>query len=156
MSSILIPFCIKREGLFMMPDYKTIGLRLAQARKAANFKQKDMAALVGATVGYATSIENGKKPSIEYIMAAADACGVSIDWLLTGKSAVSNIYEQENSDIEQDLREIAAIFSELEASNRALLLGMVKTVLQNTAITREKTFTALDTVINENQKREIT
>jgi len=62
--------------------------RIRQARRAAKLSQADLAGTLEVASSAVAQWEspNGTTPRIEKFPALADAVGVSVDWLLTGRS----------------------------------------------------------------------
>lgn len=106
----------------MSINYKEIGLRLKQARGKTH--QKDWAAELGLSKSYISNVENGAKPSLEYLTAVSAKFQVSLDWLIFG---VGSVYAEENL-----LRtELLQLFDALTPDRQEILLGTIKTILQN-------------------------
>jgi len=67
---------------------ETFGKRLRRLRQANRFTTRDMAQFSGVTHASIVRIENGEhKPRCDSLPPMAEALGVSIDYLLTGRDA---------------------------------------------------------------------
>ncbi len=60
------------------------GKRLAVLRQALGYGVAEMALAVGCSPGAVRAYEDGMKPDTAYLVAVADATGVSLDWLVRG------------------------------------------------------------------------
>lgn len=69
---------------------QTIGERIRHLREARELSQQDLAVLTGLQRGNISHYERNKvKPSAEAIVQLASVLGVTSDWLLTGRQAIS-------------------------------------------------------------------
>jgi transcriptional regulator with XRE-family HTH domain len=69
-----------------------LGRRLAEIRERRGWKQKDLAEKAGLSVAFISEIENGhRNVSSEKLLRLANALGASIDYLLRGKDASTQI-----------------------------------------------------------------
>lgn len=72
-----------------MKDLKSVGDRIKYARKLKGFTQTDIYNLTGISSGNLSDIENNKTlPSANALISLKRELGVSIDWILTGKTEV--------------------------------------------------------------------
>ncbi len=63
--------------------------RVAQVLAVTGQKQGDMARRLGVSPGFFSDVVRGvKRPGIDFLCALRLACGVSVDWLLTGQGAM--------------------------------------------------------------------
>lgn len=74
-----------------MTDSPVSGLaeRLREARERAGLSARALDEKAGITPGHTTLIESGRResPAVETIRKLAEALGVSIDWLVTGRES---------------------------------------------------------------------
>ncbi len=74
----------RKEGLHMAIDYESIGKRIKSYRSMKNLSQEELGELVSINYRHISNIENGRRfPSLELIVAIANALDVSADDLLT-------------------------------------------------------------------------
>ena len=77
----------------MSVDYKLIGSRLKQARKARGLTQEQLAELLDVSVGYVSQIERGiTKANLEMLCAVCDQINCELGALLTGCSTARTDY----------------------------------------------------------------
>jgi transcriptional regulator with XRE-family HTH domain len=70
----------------------TIGDRLKQVRVNAGLLQKDIAKMFGLKMPGYNRIENNKiKLTLDHLLTLKEKFGISIDWLITGETVVSEI-----------------------------------------------------------------
>lgn len=112
----------------MIINYKEIGIRLKQARGKTS--QKDLANELKLSKSYISNVESGTKPSLEYLTNIATLFHVSLDWLILGLGSMQNTLENENLP----RKELLKIFDDLTIDKQIILLGTIKTILQNSAI----------------------
>ena len=68
----------------MAIDYESIGKRIKSYRSIKNLSQEDLGELVSINYRHISNIENGRRfPSLELIVAIANALDISADDLLT-------------------------------------------------------------------------
>ena len=60
------------------------GKRLTVLRRALGYTTREMALVVGYAPRAVHAYEDGMKPDTAYLVAVADATGVSLDWLVRG------------------------------------------------------------------------
>lgn len=73
-------------------DYAKIGQRIALRRKQAKLRQNALAASVGISNNYLSSIEGGKeKPSLEILVRICNVLQVTPDYLLMGAMHSNNV-----------------------------------------------------------------
>ncbi|MDR2005907.1 MAG: helix-turn-helix domain-containing protein [Acidaminococcales bacterium] len=130
----------------MTPDYLAIGKRLQEARKKSGLTQQALADLMGVSVSYIKSTERGNKPSIQYLFAVAYSCHVSFDWLLIG------VYKNQVYIQDDFLQELATITDGLGDEGKAVILGVVRTIVENSLPAREKTLSPLKEEIRISDK----
>lgn len=71
-------------------SYENIGKRLKEMRLQKGYTQIEVADLVGVSVSYVKNIENGKKPSLNYLLGIVNNFGASFDWILLGVQDTQN------------------------------------------------------------------
>ena len=77
----------------MSVDYKLIGSRLKQARKARGLTQEQLAELLDVSVGYVSQIERGiTKANLEMLSGICDNIDCELGALLTGCSTTRTDY----------------------------------------------------------------
>ena len=108
-------------------NFKEIGMRLKLARGKTT--QKSIADELNISKSYISNIENGAKPSLEYLTAIAARFNVSIDWLVFGSGSME---KSEKDNLHRS--ELLQIFDSLSPDKQAILLGTIKTILQNSSI----------------------
>ena len=113
----------------MSINYKEIGIRLKQAR--GKISQKSLAAEFNLSKSYISNIENGAKPSLEYLTNIASQFNISLDWLVFGTGSMHDKLEEENLQ----RKELLQIFDSLSPDKQAILLGTIKTILDNSSVT---------------------
>jgi transcriptional regulator with XRE-family HTH domain len=71
-------------------DVESLGERIACLRRARGLRQKELADRIGATVQRVSRYENDRYlPRVDTLAQLAELLGVSVDFLLTGKSPAS-------------------------------------------------------------------
>lgn len=113
----------------MSINYKEIGIRLKQARGKTS--QKGLAEEFNLSNSYISNIENGAKPSLEYLTNIASQFNISLDWLVFGIGSMHDKLEEENPH----RKELLQIFDSLSPDKQAILLGTIKTILDNSSVT---------------------
>ena len=80
-----------------------LNMKLKELRLKMNLKQKEIAGVIGSTVGAYSKYEVGdRKPSIEVLCRIADYYGVSVDYLI-GRTAdtMDSLSESEKTLVER-------------------------------------------------------
>lgn len=95
----------------------TLQDRLKQAREEAGLKQEEIAEKVGMKQSTYSDLERGKSKGSTLLPQIAFVLGVRPYWLATGKGPKS-----ENEILDQDEREIVAVWRTLPDNARVLLL----------------------------------
>ena len=113
----------------MSINYREIGIRLKQARGKTS--QKGLAEEFNLSNSYISNIENGAKPSLEYLTNIASQFNISLDWLVFGIGSMHGKLECENLQ----RKELLQIFDSLSPDKQAILLGTIKTILDNSSVT---------------------
>lgn len=85
-------------------NYQNICLRIKEIREQKRLKQERFAEIIGIRQGFVSSIEKGKKPSLETMFKIASAFDVNLTWLLTGegemlKSAAQSTQQHAENNI---------------------------------------------------------
>jgi len=117
------------RGDILSINYKEIGIRLKQAR--GKIGQKILAEEFNLSKSYISNIENGAKPSLEYLTNIASQFNISLDWLVFGTGSMHEKLEEENLQ----RKELLQIFDSLSPDKQAILLGTIKTILDNSSVT---------------------
>jgi transcriptional regulator with XRE-family HTH domain len=74
----------------MKLSYEDIGKRLKEMRLQKGYTQNEVANLAGVSVSYVKNIENGKKPSLNYLLSIVKNFGISFDWIILGVQDTQN------------------------------------------------------------------
>lgn len=107
------------------PDYKEVGKRLRKLRDSLS-RNVFADSLGGYSYAYIRDCENGKKPSIEYLLKVSNVYSVSLDWLIKGSTPI-DIEAQKNEAVsDPDLRDMIAILRNLMESDDPDLRGWTK------------------------------
>lgn len=94
-----------------------ISLRLRRARRHANLSQTAVAAAIGVQRSAVSNWESTSNtlPSSSNLIAAAQACGVSVEWLITGRGPMQLTGDQDVPAVDAELI--------VDSEERALLSG---------------------------------
>ncbi len=113
-----------------------IGQRIKERRKELKITQTQIQQETSISSGNLSCIENGKYlPSAMALLELSKILNCSIDWMLTGKSLISN-----NSVIlDDEEQKLLNGFRELPGEEREELIGILTMKLQKTHRTRETT-----------------
>ena len=78
-------------------DYKKLGGRIKQARKAMHYSQEQLAGEIEYSVPHISHVENAKSIlSVDFLVKTSNALHVSADWLLCDSlEHVSSVYQGE-------------------------------------------------------------
>lgn len=109
-------------------DMTLIGKRIKDRRKELNLTQTDIKAMAGISSGNMSEIENGNRlPAASTLMQLASALQCSVDWILTGKSPIS-----ENARVSgvEEAEELLKIFYLLEKDDQCELLEIAQLKLK--------------------------
>lgn len=86
---------------------KTTGQKILMLREEKNYKQSDLAQIVGITEASLSRYENDKRmPTGEILKKLAQALDTSIDFLLNNSSINNSLTEKEILDIEKSAEEM--------------------------------------------------
>lgn len=86
---------------------KTTGQKILMLREEKNYKQSDLAQIVGITEASLSRYENDKRmPTGEILKKLAQALDTSIDFLLNNSSDNNSLTEKEILDIEKSAEEM--------------------------------------------------
>jgi transcriptional regulator with XRE-family HTH domain len=119
---------------------KDIVDRLKKMRKKLGLSQAELAKYIGVSQGNVGSWETGRAlPGAIALREINLKFNYSIEWLLTGKDYCTKI-EMPPDDF---LQEIAGITAELGNDGKAVILGVVRTIVENSLPAREKTLSPL-------------
>ncbi|ECR5270333.1 helix-turn-helix domain-containing protein [Serratia marcescens] len=100
------------------------GERLREAMKGMS--NVELAKRSGLSEGSIRKYIKGESyPSIDNAALVADACGVSLIWLLCGSNEVREINHNSTSDEEGDFRDLLTIFKSLSIAERRSLLHLL-------------------------------
>ncbi len=85
-------------------DYRKLGKRIRQARRAMNYSQEQLAGEIEYSVPHISHVENAKTTlSIDFLIKASNALHVSADSLLCDSlDYASGIYQGEIMDVLED------------------------------------------------------
>lgn len=85
--------------------WMTLGDRLRSVRQQRALTQADVAAMLGCTRGAVSQFETGlNKPNLETLIEFAGKTGVSLDWLLLGKTP-AGAYDERIQALPEALRQ---------------------------------------------------
>ncbi|WP_425058409.1 hypothetical protein SCACP_30590 [Sporomusa carbonis] len=123
-------------------DYTDVGSRLREIReksRAKKISQNAFGEQFGVSQSYIKNVESGSKPSLEFLINVATAYDVSLDWLLLGREPGEHQYQQlpgrvnrsNEQESDPDLKEWISFFYSVPPDARPLLIGTVRTLLQN-------------------------
>lgn len=98
--------------------------RLKEVRKTAGYSQQDASKLFGVSLGTYRNWEQGRVVmNGEQLIRAAEAFDSTVDYILMTDVAVPEITQQQ--------AELDAIFQELQAPARAVLLDVARSLKEN-------------------------
>lgn len=101
----------------MQIDYRLIGSRVKQRRKALNLTQEKLAEKLSVSVGYVSQVERGiTKISLDLLGEISDILGCDIAELVTDSSVKSNGYL---------VNEISEKISVLDENERQIIFGII-------------------------------
>ena len=87
-------------------DYKTIGSKIKECRKACNLSQTDLADKVGISPRYLSDIERGEKmPKLATFINILNAMDASADYILA--DILNSAYKVRATELEKSLEELA-------------------------------------------------
>lgn len=113
-----------------------MGVRIRQARRKAGFSQTQLAAAITVRRSAVSNWESvgGALPSTSHLVAIALACGVSIEWLGTGRGAMHFVgdpgadvpaADAELVELPEE-RELLRAYREMSQRRRQLVLDVVR------------------------------
>lgn len=109
-----------------MNNLSEIGARIKKTRNLLT--QKEFAESLGVARTYVSNIEYGRtKPSLEFLINISKCYHVSLDWLLLGHDPTFVPKKSQNPL----LLEWIQLFDKLSPNAQPLLIGTVKTILEN-------------------------
>ena len=104
----------------MQIDYRLIGSRVKQRRKALNLTQEKLAEKLSVSVGYVSQVERGiTKISLDLLGEISDILACDIAELVTDSSVKSNGYL---------VNEISEKISVLDEKERQFVLGIIELI----------------------------
>ena len=90
-----------------MKDWNSIGRNIRKYRKEKKLSQEQLAEIIHVSQNYVGNMERGEKiPSLETLVAIADALGVSSDVLL--HDVVENGYDVKISLLNDEMRKLSS------------------------------------------------
>ncbi len=106
----------------MHVDYKLIGGRIKERRKARGMTQEQLAEALSVTVGYVSQMERGvTKINLEMLAAIAQQVDSDIAFFVTGVSEAHTVYLQD---------EVVEKYQKLNAVNRQVILEIMEILFQ--------------------------
>ena len=79
-----------------MVDYQAMGNRMKTKRKSLNISQEAVASAIQISASYYGNIERGRRiPSIDTLVAIANALGVGLDYLLADSVKAADMHRSE-------------------------------------------------------------
>lgn len=108
----------------MAVDYKTIGARIKEKRKAAGKTQEQLAEVLSVTVGYVSQMERGvTKINLDMLSDICSALETDMSFFVSGTATKKNDYLAE---------EIGDRFSKLNEKQKKLALEIMDSIINNT------------------------
>ena len=109
-------------GCLTMKDWYSIGKNIRKCRKAMQIGQDKLAEKIHVSTNYIGNLERGEKmPSLETLVALADALGVSADVIL--HDVLENGYDVKVSLLHEQLQK-------LSSKDRECIYAVVETMIQ--------------------------
>lgn len=106
----------------MVINKRTIGQRLKSIRKKKDLTQEELSDICGISKPFIAKIEAGiQQPSTTVLFSLIDRCGVSIDWLLSGKGRMFIDDNRFISEIPDEYIEFLRNLSDLDENIRVAL-----------------------------------
>lgn len=106
----------------MYVDYRLIGLRIKQKRKACGQTQERLAEALSVTVGYVSQMERGvTKVNLEMLAAIAQQLNTDISFFVTGVNETHGEYLQE---------ELLEKWQNLTPNSRQLAMDLIEAILR--------------------------
>lgn len=106
----------------MHVDYKLIGGRIKERRKARGMTQEQLAEALSVTVGYVSQMERGvTKINLEMLAAIAQQVDSDIAFFVTGVSETHTVYLQD---------EVVEKYQKLNSANRQVVLEIMEILFQ--------------------------
>ena len=104
-------------------DYKTIGSKIKECRKACNLSQTDLADKVGISPRYLSDIERGEKmPKLATFINILNAMDASTDYILA--DILNSAYKVRATELEKSLEE-------LDIDDKNMALSLLKTITKH-------------------------
>lgn len=101
-------------------DYKLLGSRIQEWRIQLQMTQEELAYEAGLSIPFISEIENGKKkPSLETMVAIADAMGITLDEIMVGNLMTASNEYQTDIDI---------LLDDCNKAERRLIYEVIKSV----------------------------
>ncbi|MDU5945966.1 MAG: helix-turn-helix domain-containing protein [Paenibacillus macerans] len=119
----------------------SIGLRIKELRKAEGISQARLAESIGVSPGNVGEWELGRsKPGADALVSLSKHFNVSTDWLLSGKTASTQILEQSSEGLEFSPEEMELIvkFRQLNERQKGKIEGHIEALLGDTSENRNK------------------
>lgn len=111
------------QGVDMAVDFRAIGQRMKQNRRARGMTQEDLAEALGCSVGYISNMERGTtKISLTTLAKIADTLHCDLGELVVGTSMRGEHYLD---------FEFEEIISTLDEKEKQMLLHLLKTYIKN-------------------------
>ncbi len=110
--------------------YSALGLRIAQARKAKNLTQQQMAEALGISQQTMAHYEVGRlRIAVALLPAVAELLGTSIDALVHGTETKAKTKRGPDSKLQQQVEKIR----QLPRAKQQFVMDMLDTVIQQSA-----------------------
>ena len=107
----------------MQVDYKLIGARIKEQRKAKGYTQENLAEKLEVSVGYISQVERGiTRISLDLLAEISTVLECDIAALVTGSALNGEIYMRD---------EIGELYSQLNHREKRLTLGFMEMLLKN-------------------------
>lgn len=115
----------------LLIDKSLIGERIRALRQKRGMSSGQLSKACGISTGNISALENGQTlPSSKALIALSSALDCSTDWILTGRSSVSELLTSEEN-------ELFELFREVGPCDREEILALLKLKVKNHIINRE-------------------
>jgi transcriptional regulator with XRE-family HTH domain len=107
----------------MQVDYRLIGTRIKERRRAKGYTQENLAEKLEVSVGYISQVERGiTRISLDLLAAVSAVLECDVAELVTGAAMNGEIYMRD---------EIGTLYSQLNHREKQLTLEFMKLLLKN-------------------------
>ncbi len=107
----------------MYMDYKLIGTRIKEKRKACNLTQEQLSEKLSVTVGYVSQLERGyTKINLETLAKICHFLHADISYILDGTIHQESSYKN---------TEIHMLLSQMSPTDKSLVFDIIKAIIKN-------------------------